>query len=117
MLTSSAKSKGRRFQQFIAKKISELLNIPWGPDEQIQSRPGSCNGVDIILTGEANKRFKFSCEAKNQQTWAVHKWIEQARKNEELGRPWLLFAKRNHMKPVVMLDVDVFFDMLKKVKN
>lgn len=116
MLTSSAKNKGRILQQLIAKKISELLCIPWGPDEQIASRPGSCNGTDIILTGEAEKRFKFACECKNQQSWAIHKWISQARKNEKPGKPWLLFAKRNHMKPVVVMDADVFFKLLKKMR-
>ena len=30
---------------------------------------------------------------------------------------WVLFAKRNNMKPVVVLDVDVFFDLLKLIPN
>lgn len=110
--TSSAKNKGRRFQQDICKQISKLLNIPWGPDEQIASRPGSCNGTDVILTGEAEKKFKFACECKNQQRWAIHKWIEQARKNEQPGKRWLLFCKRNNMKPVVTMDVSTFFEIL-----
>lgn len=116
MLTSSAKNKGRRLQQWLAKKISELLDIPWGADEQISSRPGSCNGTDIILTGEAKKRFKFSCECKNQQSWSVHKWIEQARENELPGTDWLLCAKRNHMKPVIIIDAEVFFKLVSQIK-
>ena len=35
---ASRKAKGRRLQQYIAERISKILNIDWGKDELIRSR-------------------------------------------------------------------------------
>ena len=105
----SRKAKGRNFQQYIAKKISQLLNIPEEKDGDIESRPMGQAGTDIILRGKALKLFPFAVENKNQESWSIHGWIKQAKTNQTKNTDWLLFCKRNHDEPVVVLDVDVFF--------
>lgn len=115
--TSSAKAKGRSLQQWVCQKISDLLNIPWGKDELIASREMGQSGVDVRLIGEAQERFPFSVECKNQEKWAIHSWIEQAQDNQKKGTDWLLIAKRNREKPVVIMDAEQFFALLKKEKR
>lgn len=115
--TSSAKAKGRELQQFIAKKISLLIDLPWGKDEQIASREMGQSGVDIRLVGEARELFPWSVECKRQESWSVHSWIEQAKENRMPGTDWLLIAKRNRQDAVVILDEDVFFDLLRLIQG
>ena len=114
--TSSAKAKGRGLQQWTCKKISELLNIPWGQDEMIASREmGQC-GTDVRLIGEAKKLFPFSVECKCQESWGFPAWIKQAQANQEKGMDWLLVVRKNHMKPIITMDGEAFFRLLEKIK-
>ena len=109
---SSAKAKARRLQNWAAEKISGLLGLPWGYDEMIAPREMGQSGVDVRLVGEALDRFPWSVECKNQETWSVHSWIEQAQKNVIPDTQWLLICARNNKKPVVILDGEVFFQLL-----
>ena len=104
--------KGQRLQKWVCEKLSKLLGIPWGVDEQIASRESGQPGVDVRLVADARKKFKFSIECKNQERWDVHKWVEQAKANQLEDTDWLLVAKRNHNDPVVIMDAEVFFKVL-----
>ena len=110
----SGKARGRKFQQWTANEISKVIGIPCGKDLDIESRPGGQSGTDIILRGRAKELFPFAIENKNQEKWSVHEWIKQAKSNAE-GNNWLLFCKRNHMKPIVVLDADKFFEIIGEV--
>lgn len=114
---SSRKSKGRQLQQAIANKISLLIDLPWGKDEPIASREMGQTGVDIRLVGEAKELFPWSVECKRQESWGVHSWIKQAKENQMPGTDWLLIARRSHQDAVVILDADVFFDVLRLIQG
>lgn len=114
---SSAKAKGRNLQQWTCKKISELLNIPWGKDELIASREMGQPGTDVKLVGEAQERFPFSVECKWQESWSVLTWIKQAQENQKAGTDWLLIMKKNRIKPVVVMDGERFFELLRRAEN
>ncbi len=111
---SSAKAKGRTLQQWTCQKISDLLGIPWGKDEMIASREASQTGTDVRLVGEAKEKFPFSVECKYQETWSIPTWIKQAKENEKEGTDWLLIMKKNRVSPVVVMDAEAFFALLKK---
>jgi hypothetical protein len=111
--TSSAKAKGRNLQKWTCQKISELLGIPWGKDELIASREMGQSGTDVRLVEEAQERFPFSVECKYQETWSVPSWIKQAKKNQKEGTDWLLIMRKNHKEPVVVMDGERFFEILK----
>lgn len=113
----SRKAKGRKLQQWVAQKVSLLINLPCGPDEQIASREMGQGGCDVRLIGEARTLFPWSIECKNQESWAVHKWIQQAQDNQMPGTDWLLIAKRNRTEAVVVLDADVFFSLLRLISG
>ena len=115
--TRSAKNKGKKFQNDIAEKISCLLDLPWGKDECIASREIGQPGVDIRLVSEARKRFPYSVECKRSEKWGIHKYIEQAKSNLLPNTDWLLFCRRNNESGVVILDINVFFDILKQINR
>lgn len=112
MKTKSAKNKGRLLQQFVCKKISDFLGLPWGYEDDllIQPRIMGQKGVDIILRGEARKRFLFDVECKATEKFAIYKDIEQAIKNTEKGRNWLLIHRKNRKRAIVIMDLDAFFE-------
>lgn len=112
----SAKAKGRKAQQWIMRKISELTGISCGQDELIASRPMGQSGTDVVLKGKAQKMFPWSVEAKWQETWSVPAWIRQAKDNQKEGTDWLLLMKRNQHEYVICIDAEVFFKLLSELK-
>lgn len=93
----SAKGKGMNFQREICQKISDLIGIPYlrgNDDSLIESRGGGQHGVDIILRGEAKKRFPFSIEAKNQENLNLVETVKQAQENQIDGTTWLVVHRR-----------------------
>jgi len=112
---SSAKAKGRNLQKWTCEKISELLDIPWGYEDEklIQPRLMGQSGTDVVLRGDAFLDFPFDVECKSCEAWSVPAFIRQAKKNTKKGRNWLLVLKRKDIqKPVVVVDADVFFEIL-----
>lgn len=115
---ASRKAKARNLQILICKKIANLFGVDFNnQDEQcpIHSREMGQSGVDILLRGEIYEKFKFDIECKNCETPSIKKWINQTKKNSKKDRNWLLIWKcKDWKKPVVILDVDVFFNFFKK---
>ncbi len=107
--TASAKAKGRKLQQWMCQKISDLLHIPWGKDELIASREMGQSGTDVRLLGTAQMEFQYSVECKAQETWSVPAWIKQAQANRKEGTDWLLVCKRKNEKPIIIMDAEEFF--------
>lgn len=110
----SAKAKGRGLQQWACQKISDLTGLPWGADQPIESRGMGQNGTDVRLDSAALKLFPYSVECKFQESWSIPAWIEQAKKNVIKNTNWILVCKRSKKSPVVIIDADVFFQILEK---
>lgn len=83
----------------------------------IASREMGQPGTDVRLIGEAKERFPFSVECKNQEVWSVPAWIEQAKSNQAPGTDWLLVLKKNRIPPVVIMDAERFFTLLKRLRR
>ena len=113
----SAKAKGRKAQQWIMRKISDLTGIPCGKDELIASREMGQSGTDVRLIGKAQKAFPWSVECKWQESWSVPAFIRQAKENQKKDTDWLLLMKRNQHEYVVVLDAEVFFKLLENKKQ
>lgn len=112
---SSAKNKGRRLQQWVCRRISQITGYPWGTsgeDQPIESRPMGQDGPDVRMESHVLRQFPYSVECKRVERWDVHDWIEQARKNRMSGTDWLIIAKRNRKDPVVIMDAETFFRLL-----
>ncbi len=112
----SAKAKGRSLQKWVCERIAKLTGFECPRDKPIESRPMGQSGADVRLEGSVLARFPFSVECKFQERWSVPKWIEQAKANEAEGTNWLLVCKQSRKAPIVILDAEVFFDIVGKVK-
>lgn len=113
----AGKERARVLQKWVAERISILLNIPCGKDELIASREMGQSGCDVRLIGEALKGFPYSVECKNVEQWNVPDAIKQAKSNVIPGTTWLVFMKKNNIKPVVIMDGEYFFELLSKISK
>ena len=104
MLTSSAKAKGRKLQQWVRTLLIEKLNIH---PEDIESRSMGASGEDLIMARAARKKFPYSIECKNQESGSIWKAYEQAEENSGDYEP-IVVLKRNNTKPLVLVDADYF---------
>jgi len=109
MRTSSAKAKGRRFQQWVRDQLIESLDIH---PEDIESRSMGAGGEDLIMARAAREKFPYSIECKNQESVNVWKSYEQATENSGDYEP-VLFIKRNRTKALVVVDADYFINLHK----
>jgi len=114
---ASRKAKSRRLQNWTAEQIAVLLECKWGKDCTVAPREMGQSGTDVRLIGEAQTQFPYSVECKNQETWSIPAWIRQAKENQKENTDWLLVCKRNNEKPVIVMDADAFFRLLKENKD
>ena len=113
MKTSSAKAKGRRLQQWVRTLLIEKLDIH---EEDIESRPMGSGGEDLIMARAAREKFPFSVECKNQETGNVWKAMEQAQANAK-HYTTIVVMKKNNEKPLVVIDAEVFIDMIGEIND
>lgn len=116
---SSCKQKARALQKWVCEQLSRISGIPWGPEDEklIQSRPMSQRGVDVILRGEAAVRFPYSFECMSGESFQLVAKVEQARKNEKPGRPWIVVHRRKKFAdPIVLMSWETFENLLDKPK-
>ena len=114
---ASRKAKARELQKWVCKKASELTDIEWGKDKMIASREMGQSGTDVRLIGEAREKFPWSVECKRQEKWSIHDWIKQAEDNKMKNTDWIVVARKSRKKAVVILDAEVFFDILDRIED
>jgi len=108
---ASAKGKGREFQFWVCRKISELLGIPYDQQDDdclIHSREMSQQGVDIILRGSARQLFPFDIECKAMSTMDIPDAIKQADENAGDGRIGMVAFRQTNTDPVVIFSWESF---------
>lgn len=109
MRTASAKAKGRRLQQWVAKMLVEHLGVD---AEDLESRPMGSSGEDIIMGKLTRQKFPYSVECKNQEAVNVWKAYKQAESNSKQYEP-VVVIKRNQHKPLVVVDAEYFIGLHK----
>ena len=109
MKTQSAKSKGRKLQQWMRNLLIEKLEIH---QEDIESRSMGAGGEDLIIARAARKKFPHSIECKNQEKVNVWESYKQAEENSKSYEP-IVVIKRNNSKPLVVIDAEYFVSMFK----
>lgn len=115
----SAKNKGLQWQKKCCEFISELTGIEYDQKDdecEIHSRESGLNGTDIVLRGEAKRRFPFSVECKDCNQILLSQWVEQAKANSTDECPWILFIHSQLFedKDIVVLGLDTFRKVFKK---
>ena len=113
MRPQSAKSKGRRLQQDVAKKLRETMGLH---EDDIVSRPMGSPGEDLMLSPAARSLIPFSFECKNVEKLNIWEAIGQARDNCRGHTPAVAFTK-NREDVYIAMPIDKFLEMLCKING
>jgi len=109
---SSARGKGMSFQKTVCRLIADLIEeqyIPGDDESPIASRNSGGNGTDIILRGNAKKKFQFSVECKAQEQMNLVDTVKQAAINQQAGTDWLVVHRRKALPvDLVILSWEAF---------
>lgn len=110
MRPQSCKSKGRRFQQRVARTLLDAF--PHLTEDDVRSTSMGAPGEDIQLSSRARDDVPLSLECKCVERLNVWQCLEQAEANTKQGaHPCLVFS-RNRAKTYAVLPWDVVVDML-----
>ena len=110
MKPSSAKAKGRSFQQALMRLL--LAKFPQLEKDDVTSRSMGAGGEDLLLSPAARKLIPYSFECKSIARFAGHTYMEQAQANTPAGIKPVAVVKANHKKPVVIIYLDDFMELL-----
>ena len=110
MKPSSAKAKGRTFQQQLMRLL--LAKFPQLEPDDITSRSMGAGGEDLLLSPAARKLIPYSFECKSLARFVGHNYIEQAVSNCPRNATPVAVVKANHKKPVVIMFLDDWLSTL-----
>jgi len=108
MTPQSAKSKGRKLQQYVRDLILKV-HPSLEPDD-VKSTGMGQGGEDVQLSPAARKLLPLSIECKSRASFAFYKDLDQAFANCPKDCEPMLVAKANHRDPVVVIRADYFFE-------
>ena len=109
MKVQSAKSKGRRLQQWFRDLLITSLDID---DADLESRSMGAGGEDIMMAKAARHLFPYSIECKNQEKLNIWSAYDQAKTNASKFEP-LVIVKKNRRSPLAIVDAEYFVKLHK----
>jgi hypothetical protein len=113
--TSSAKEKGRNFQQWVRDKI--YIAFPHLEEGDVRSTSMGASGEDLQLSPAARKVFPYSVECKAHKSFAIYKVLEQASSNCPKGAEPIALIKGDRQRPLAVLDAEHFFQLIQAAHN
>lgn len=119
MLTSSAKNKGRKFQQVVCKALLDTFSEAGLEQDDITSRAMGQNGSDCLISPAARRVVgNLQIECKNvEKLNVVWEFWDHFRKYKDTDNLSLLVHKRNNTKPLVTLTLEEFLRIYKKSRD
>ena len=103
--------KGRKLQNLVREKILKTFR-PNLKKSDVQVAGIGVNGADIRLSKNGTRLCPFQFETKSQNRMkTIYKWKKQSEKNTNLDG--VLVMRSNGKKPLVVIDMDLFFDLIK----
>lgn len=117
----NAKRKGGQYERDIAKKFQkrygvELKRTPQSGGFAKKSDKADDYRGDITIV-DTKQMLLIHIECKNQKTWQLKQWIEQAEEDCPDGRtPIVIFHQHNSSKDYVCISLDDFFSLVEKDK-
>lgn len=70
----------------------------------------------MLLSPKARKTFPVAIECKNIAKFAGYKYYDQSKANAKDGQEPIAVVKANLKKPLVLVDMEYFFKLLRSVK-
>ena len=117
MKPSSAKAKGRKWQQICAALLVKSFDLH--PDD-IVSRPMGSGGVDLMMSPLAQQRIGVSFECKKTTVEPTLKALEQARFNAYVGTVGVVAWQPRGVggeSGVVTMDLADFISLVKRANG
>jgi hypothetical protein len=111
----SAKAKGRNLQKAVVKWILDRWSS-LEPDD-VKSTSMGAGGEDVQLSPAARKQVPLSIECKSRKSVGIYTWYEQAEENAPVNMEPVLVVKADRKKPLVCVEGEYFFDLLKRNKK
>jgi len=110
MKNNSRQAKGRYLQNIVRDRIVKLYPVLTKKD--IRTSNTGENGADVrLLTHTAKKLFPYSVETKNMKSYRLlYEAFKQAQRHTNMEP--LLVLKGHREKPVVIIDMEHFFNIL-----
>lgn len=102
MLTSSAKAKGRKLQQFVRDRI--LLYLGCLTKDDVRSTSMGAQGSDVQLSPKAQELFNYAVECKAQEGY---KKLYDAYEQAATGKGQPVVVIRSNGKPALAV---ILFD-------
>ncbi len=115
MKPSSAKGKGRRFQQEIRDLILENFN-ELEPDD-VRSTPMGVPGPDLMTSPKCQSVFPYLPEMKCQEKLNIWESLKQAEENATDKLKAVLFFKRNRSKSYAVVEASVFIKLVQELNE
>tara|TARA_Y100001951_G_scaffold95187_1_gene92378 strand:- start:144 stop:491 length:348 start_codon:yes stop_codon:yes gene_type:complete len=110
MKTRSAKAKGRRLQDWLKKRLIELLGLPKDTD-YIRTAVMGEGGADVQIIGDFKLQFPYAIECKNQEKYkGVYDILDQAALHSTFLEP-LGVIKMNGKPPLIVLNAEHFLEV------
>ena len=110
MKPSSAKAKGRRFQQRIRDDILDRFKSELELDD-VRSTSMGAPGEDIQLSPKARSILPISIECKSVKAVAAARFYDQAQERSFGKMPVVVF-KENHGEPLAIVAWEHLLDLL-----
>jgi hypothetical protein len=116
MTPSSAKQKGRALQQAVRDLL--LAAEPSLGPRDVESTSMGAPGADVKLSSAAFSHFPFSIECKNVAAFQGYSYYKQAEEHSDKdgGIP-LCVVKANFERPLMIMDLEDFIDLLESAKE
>jgi len=112
MRNSSRKAKATKLQNIIRSKI--LKAFPHLKKRDVDTAQEGQSGPDILLSRIAKKLCPYQFEIKSQNRMkTVYNFYKQASKKIPKNLEPVVVMKMNSRDPLVVIDVDHFFDLIK----
>lgn len=115
MTPASCKMKGRRLQQWVVKQLVAILGLD---PEDLKSTPMGSQGADVIMGVKSKTAFPYAIECKNSQRinlWEAYEQAQAHAGNTKLEP--LLVIKKNHRDPLVVIDAEHFFSLVRRANH
>ena len=109
MKPSSAKSKGRHLQKWVRDLILAKFDLE---HDDVRSVSMGVSGEDLLLSPAARRKLPISLECKSRAAISVYGYYEQAKTNAGGHEP-VVVIKQNRSSPLVVVDAEYFFDLLR----
>lgn len=110
MTPSSAKNKGRRFQQYVRDIL--LKEFPQLERDDVKSTSMGSQGEDVQLSPAARKLIPYNIECKSKAKSQIHTYYEQAKQHGEYEP--LVVVKKDRSIPLAIVSLEHFIQLIAK---